>query len=228
MKKINLLLSLLFLSFLTFAQKPLSPASISEFASSCQFQAKYNQNGNFMLVTLMQHIAIKVGGIDQAYQDMISVRIDKDARNAVFEAFYSLSGGNKGKLYTNLFDWGVTDVHAAELAGYIISKFEKMGSVTSAEVKSSLFTGTKTFTDEDKTWKYVVTINGNKATILLYSGENNTTHNDHKKVKEKHLATIKGTKFFENGKELGYKYENGVFSELNNEGGWNDYPEVTN
>lgn len=125
MKKIAFILSFLVLSQLGYSQKPLSKAAINNFARNSEFQAQYNQDQNFLLVTLIKHLAVKVGGVDNAYLAITSTASDKKARESVFEAFNSINGGDVNRLRMCLFHWGVESGYAKEIAMYIHTKYAK-------------------------------------------------------------------------------------------------------
>jgi hypothetical protein len=205
------------------AQKSISGVAIKDFASSCEFQVRFNQNNNYTLAILMQHIRLKVGTLDKALADITSTETDKEAREIVFEAFHSLGGGDPDRLYNLLFSWGLSAANAKEISGYISIKYaEKVEAPKRAE--NALFQGTKRFTDGD--WNYVVTIRQDSITLKLYPSATNTYHKD----KTKAQAIVKG--MIKEGdittaSDRSYKFENGNLYELNNEGGWNEYKEVT-
>lgn len=196
---------ILCLVHVTNAQKTLSQAAIKDFASACEFQSRYNQNQNFLLVTLIQHMALKAGSTDKAYTYMIKTEIDQEARETVLEAFSSVSGNDPDKLYTYLFNWGLSAVNAKQVSDYILKKYSA----------PSLFSGTKKFSDG--VWSYVVTIKQDSITLKLYSSKE-------AKVKTTVTGKIKDGKIITSDRS--YKYENSSLYELNNEGDWNEYKEV--
>jgi hypothetical protein len=205
------------------AQKALSQGTIKEFARACEFQAQYNQNQNFLLVTLINHISDKAGSTDKAYTKMINTEIDREAREDVFEAFHSISGGDADKLYTYLFNWGVSAAHAKEISGYINRKYNSSKEGQNKAV-NSLFTGTKRFTDGEA-WDYVVTINKGNITLKLYPSVKNSYYKDKTKAKAVVTGKIKDGKIITTS-DREYKYENNNLYEMNNEGGWNEYNEI--
>lgn len=102
--------------------------------------------------------------------------------------------------------------------------------VANESLKATLdnfFLGTKVFCDETNDWKYAVSINDNKIKIVSYPGSNNSYY----KNKSKPLEIVNG--IIKNGKIVTkdapeyltnrFSYANGVFSEVNNEGGFNNY-----
>lgn len=95
--------------------------------------------------------------------------------------------------------------------------------------KKYLFSGTKTFCDEKKDWNYVVTIKENKIIIVSYPGQNNTFYKDKNKSKETINGIIKDGKIVTKDSsqylESRFRFQNGSFYEINNEGGLNEYSE---
>jgi hypothetical protein len=204
------------------AQKVLSKTAIHDFANSCEFQVRYNQNGNFLLVTMMQHVTRKTGSVDQAYNKFISTEADKDAREMVFEAFNEVCGGDQVKMNNYLFNWGLSAANAKEISGYISTKYAEVIEAPK-KAENGLFKGTKKFTDGD--WNYVVTVKQDSITLKLYPSATNMYY----KNKIKAQAIVSGK--IEEGKivtssDRTYKFENGNLYELNNEGDWNEYREV--
>jgi hypothetical protein len=206
------------------AQKVLSGVAIKDFSNSCEFQVRFNQDNNYTLSILMQHIrGIKVGTIDKAFADLTSTETDKKAREIVFEAFNSLSGGDPDRLYNLLFNWGLSSANAREISSYISTKYA-VGEEAPERAENALFTGTKKFTDGS--WNYVVTIKQDSITLKLYPSATNT----YQKNKTKAQAVVKGTVKegqIATSSDRSYKIEKGNLYELNNEGGWNEYKEVS-
>lgn len=215
MKKIALITILLISNITLFSQKTISKLAISEFSNACTFQVRFNQNNNFLLSTLMQGLAAENGGINQAYTILVSTEIDSSARNKVFKGFYKLSGSDQSKLFMYLFDWGLNSKSAKEIADYISHKFSVIKS-------SELFEGEKIFTDNDG-WIYKVKISGNNIEIKLFPSASNNYYPDKRKPHQIITGTVKNGKIITRDKS--FKYENGKFYELNNEGTWNEYVE---
>jgi hypothetical protein len=175
-----------------------------------------------MLVTLMQHIAVKAGSMLKADVIINSTGIDQKARETVFEAFNSVSGGDPDKLFLYLNHWGLSAANAKEISGYIRAKYSSQEEAANG-AENALFQGTKKFTDGS--WNYVVTVKQDSITLKLYPSATNSYHKDKKKAQ----AVITGK--IENGEiktssDRTYKYENSSLYELNNEGGWNEYKEI--
>lgn len=176
-----LFILLLSIGISTNAQKALSNAAIKDFANSCDFQVRFNQNNNYTLVILMQDIRGRIdGGVDKAMVDLTSTETDKKAREIVFAAFNSLSGGVPDRLYNILFSWGLSAAHAKEISDYISIKYAAKEEAPE-EAKNTIqydytekvpvdssekfFQGTKRFEGHvDDVYK--VTINGNKIEII--------------------------------------------------------------
>lgn len=96
-------------------------------------------------------------------------------------------------------------------------------------ISKRLFTGTKIFCDEEKIWKYEVTIKGDSITLKLFPGSANSYHKN-KSIPNKVIRgiVVKGKIVTKDPREyltIRFKYENGILYEVNNEGNYNDFPE---
>lgn len=157
-------------------------------------------------------------GYDESYA------IDNSKSNTYMGVFTSLSK-DKG-FQTTIFR---TEQNLKKgLIAFSIQKVQKNPiKESSNEISSSYFNGTNIFCDENKDWKYVVSIKGDNITIVSYPGINNSYY----KNKSKSLETING--MIKNGKIVTkdsseyltnrFSFENGILYETNNEGGLNKY-----
>lgn len=221
-----------------YAQKAVSQAAIKDFSSSCEFQSKYNQNQNFMLVTLMQHIAVKTGSSMMKADVIInSTGIDKEARETVFEAFNSISGGDPDKLFLYLNNWGLTPAYAKEISIYIGKKYiapivteiepskpeDKLEgydftSLVSVDSTETFFQGTKKFEGHiDDVYK--VTVTGNKIEILELNNYSAVSFS----------GTIKNGRILDkSNKEGKYRYRDGKLYYHGSKNQWWIFYELSN
>lgn len=91
------------------------------------------------------------------------------------------------------------------------------------DISNDTFEGTKAFTDNERDWKFVVTIHDDDVLIKTYVGEKNTAHkkNSLNEIERGHFDN--DTIVTPNNR---YMYKDGKFYQLNYENGWNDYYEV--
>lgn len=94
------------------------------------------------------------------------------------------------------------------------------------------FAGTKKFCDGVGGWYYKVTITGNEITLQSYADKNNEFHKNHSNPVETIRGIIRDNKIVtKDSAEYGtnrFKFENGIFYEMNNEGEYNSYDECHN
>lgn len=132
--------------------------------------------------------------------------------------------------------------------GYLLMNNERMDIYTNGEISkdwamvdykwlvdisgqnsSSLFQGTKKFCDDTNSWYYLVTISQNSITLKSFPGSENSAYSDKSKPKEIVKGIIKDGKIVtKDASEYltnRFKFEDGVLSEVNNEGSFNDYKE---
>lgn len=221
-----------------FSQANLSKETIKDFAAVCWFNYRAG-NINF-IATMNSYLPYSKSKVAQVMEELDT---NTEAREEVFKLFYRVAG-NYESLFNYFYGLKLTARQSQEIANYIINKYGQSSDnnilkreiskpfylkdgkkiyVDESEIKYSLFEGTKSFVDKDKIWKYVVTIKRDSANIELYSIISVGGSPSSYKLKKKYNATIKGNRFYYKGKDLGLKYIDETFYEMNNEGFWNEY-----
>jgi hypothetical protein len=96
-------------------------------------------------------------------------------------------------------------------------------------ITNKLFTGTKTFCDAEKVWKYEVTIMGDSIILKLFPGITNNQYKNKTIPREIVRGVVRNSKIVTKDPPEyltnRFKYEGGILFEVNNEGDYNDYPE---
>ena len=133
----------------------------------------------------------------------------------------------KQPIYRNQKPYTVNIVLSKRVYGNRLKESAFLAQPDKQAYANLFFSGTRKFCDSHEIWTYIVTINNDDVIIKSFPGKNNNLYRDKSKaneiikgkivngeIKTKNLSGVPGNRF---------KYEDGIFYEMNDEDGYNDY-----